>query len=98
MAGTGAGKSHRRICLAGYAVTSRGSNVHLALVPLQNLRRGWSFQNWVCEAIQGLNHPRMFAVEITLEDSITQMTVVAAAWGNARSTVAVGPQVFEYGT
>ena len=53
---------------------------HFALVPVENLRRFWNSQNWVCDALQGLNHPLMFAIGMTLENMITQMAVVSAAW------------------
>lgn len=59
---------------------------HFALVPVENLRRFWNSQNWVCDALQGLNHPLIFAVRATLEDLVTQMAIVSAAWeaGNVK--------------
>ncbi|KAF8555474.1 hypothetical protein OG21DRAFT_893804 [Imleria badia] len=53
---------------------------HFALVPVDNLNRSRNSQNWVCDALQGLNHPHMFAVGMTLEKLVTQMTIVSAAW------------------
>ncbi|KAH0834716.1 hypothetical protein J3R83DRAFT_10264 [Lanmaoa asiatica] len=57
---------------------------HFALVPVENLRRFWNSQNWVCAALQGLNHPLMFAIGMTLEDLVTQMAIVSAAWKAGR--------------
>ncbi|KAG8216367.1 hypothetical protein J3R82DRAFT_6448 [Butyriboletus roseoflavus] len=53
---------------------------HFALVPVDNLTQSWNSQNWVCEALHGLNHSVMFAVGMTMERLVTQMAIVSFAW------------------
>lgn len=53
---------------------------HFAVVPVENSRRSWNSQNWVCDALRGLNHPLMFAIGMPLEKLATQMAIVSAAW------------------
>ncbi|KAF8120221.1 hypothetical protein EV363DRAFT_1374443 [Boletus edulis] len=72
----------------GYVLPTMMPNLeaHFALVPVEILKRSWNSQSWVCNALQGLNHPHMFAIGMTLEDLVTQMAIVSAAWeaGNAK--------------
>lgn len=63
---------------------------HFALVLVENSRRFWNSQNWVCDALQGLNHSRMFAIGVTLENLVTQMAVVSAAWERGDVNLTIG--------
>ena len=53
---------------------------HFALVPVEVLKRFWNSQDWVCDALQGLDHPHMFVITLTPEQLVTQMAIVSAAW------------------
>ncbi|KAG8216314.1 hypothetical protein J3R82DRAFT_6381 [Butyriboletus roseoflavus] len=68
--------------LVGYVAPSylEALETHLSLVPIQQGRPEWNCQTWVVEALKGLNHAQMYAVQMDYGKWVEQMEILEAAW------------------
>lgn len=75
-------KDEKGTHLVGYVAPSylEALETHFSLVPIQQGRPDWNCQTWVVEALKGLNHAQMYAVQMDYGKWIEQMEILEDAW------------------
>ena len=77
-------RNERGTHLVGYVVPEflAAFETHISLVRVQQGRPDWNCQTWVVEALKGLNHPHMYAVQMDYKQWCEQMEILEVAWNS----------------
>ncbi|KAG8214218.1 hypothetical protein J3R82DRAFT_11013 [Butyriboletus roseoflavus] len=75
-------KDEKGTHLVGYVAPSylETLKTHFSLVPIQQGGPDWTSQIWVVDALKGLNHAQMYAVQMDHSKWVEQMEILEAAW------------------